>query len=154
MNFLSLTDNKLDASEIYKCSEDINRFIIDAQHIVSNMKDNTNSVYLDKFKIIYDMIKLYNESKLADMLREHVDNNEIDICNNEYNRFTDSWNTYSSTTDEEDNEETLDEPKKEDTFDDIYLDMLDREYNNICKNSILKQYINVTRCDNVSFNDT
>ena len=98
------------------------------------------------------MVKLYNESKLVDILKEHSDNNDMDLCNEEFN----IWNMESPTSDDEsssdnDNRIYIDD---NDEYQDIYLEMLNKEYNNIDNNSILKQCISITRDDNVSYNDT
>ena len=151
MNFLSLTDNKLDKSEIDIYSETIEQFIIDTQHIITNVRDNknTNPVYLNKFKTIYDIVSVYNDSKITDILQEYKDNNEMNIWNMAMN---------SSTSESDENSEsdnvTSESLLEEDKFHEIYLEMINSEYNNINKNSVLKQYINIIRNDNVCFNDT
>ena len=151
MNFLSLTDNKLDKSEIDTYSETIERFIIDIQHIITNVRDNKNMkpVYLDKFKTICDIVSVYNDSKITDILHEYKENNEMNIWNMMVNSST------SESDEKSDSDNVMsDSESKEDEFHEIYIEMIDSEYNKINKNSVLKQYINVIRVDNVFFNET
>jgi hypothetical protein len=149
MDFLSLTDISLGDSEVKSITENIKRFLIDIQHIVNNVNQNStvDTEYLDKFKLIQDIINLYNNPKIDDILSNIKEQNEMNIWNMDIN--------VSETSNDENNISSENEISSEndDNLQDIYLNMIDREYENIQNNSVLKQNIDVIRKDSVSFNE-
>lgn len=149
MNFLSLTDEPLEDIEVKSITANIKRFLIDIQHIVNivNQNSTVDTEYLNKFKLIQDIINLYNNPKIDDILSNIKEQNEMSIWDMDDN--------ISETSNDENNISSENEfsSENEDDFQDIYLAMLDREYDNIQENSVLKQNINITRKDSVSFNE-
>lgn len=154
MDFLSLKDTPLEENEVIDITDEIDRFILDMQHIVNIFKNNKDNIpqYLDKFKLIHDVIGLYNSSEIKDILTNIRDISEIDICNDEFNRNIMNNNTSSDISNNEDSDRES-SSDQDDDFQDIYLAMIDREYENIQTNSVLKKYINIIRKDSVSFNN-
>ena len=176
--FLSLTDSHIEDEKFTELIDKANAFILNMNHVIEIIKytKNTDHVYLNKFKLITDINTLYDDPHIVNILK----NIKTEQYNNVFNRNIDDIiadMTISSTTSdnnsvncsdneqgsgcendqesgcENDQESGCDE-EPDDGLQNIYLKMINTEYDNIQKSSVLKQYVDIIRDDNVSFKDS
>jgi hypothetical protein len=151
MDFLSLSSTTISKQEILFYSAEINDFLKDVRHTCDNINNNnhTDMRYLSKFKLLHDIIKLYNNPKIVNILK-YIDESDVmdtDDDDDDLTYFNNILDMNNSTT----SESECDTISEDDKLQDIYTNMIDREYDNIQINSILRQNINITRIDPCSF---
>lgn len=142
---ISLSELKSD-----KIIHGIEKFIDDIQQLTMCIKTDKNLTphCIEKFKLLFDIINLYNDNdKILDILKNMKRNGIFDNYDDNSKSTVSSLSTDDSASDSESGSDL----EIEDEYQDVYEQFIDREYDNIEKNSVLKKNINIKRDDAVSF---
>ena len=140
---ISLSELKSD-----KIIHRIEKFIDDIQQLTMCIKTDKNLTpyCIEKFKLLFDIINLYNHND-NDKILNILKNMKHDDMINDYD--DNSKSTVSSLSiGDSDSDSDL---EIEDEYQEVFKQFIEREYNNIEQNSVLKKYINIKRDDAISF---